>query len=278
MKLFSQSSRAGVRVLLVGVALVACSSSSPRAPFVVDESAPNEPEEDRTDEETTPATPVTPTPDVDSGGGSSVVDDDCKRAAPSLVCGLSPQCGCASTHTCDVVDAQGSVECITAGNATMGQPCTATAGCARGLTCIFGTCHPYCDTPNAQCSVPGTGTCAQVAMQNGMAVPNLAICQIACDLHDPMSCGGETNAGIGACLYDDDRGETDCQLGGTAGKDEACSESTACAPGFVCAMESSRFVCKRWCRMGQYDCGTGTSCLGFEPAVHVNGVTYGACP
>jgi hypothetical protein len=158
----------------------------------------------------------------------------------------------------------------------MGHPCTATAGCALGLTCIFGTCHAYCDEKQA-CSEGGTGACVQIETASGAAVPNLRICRVACALHDPASCGGKTNAGIGVC-YVDDNGATDCQEGGPRTENQTCSATQACGPGLVCTTSSSSSTCKRWCRVGQKDCGTGKTCTGFSTEVKVGDVVYGACP
>ncbi|MBX3258945.1 MAG: hypothetical protein KF782_04450 [Labilithrix sp.] len=261
---------------VVGGSLLACSSDGSRAPFVgAGADAAADPEDARP-APTTTATPVTPSKTT-SDAGSTAPDDDCERAAPSRECGVVPQCGCAPTHTCDVVDAQGTVRCITAGNAPMGHPCTATAGCALGLTCIFGTCHAFCDDPSAVCTAPGAGACAQVNGSGGAPIPNLAICRVACALHDPSSCGGVTNAGIGVC-YVDDQNSTDCQEGGTRAEGQSCSPTDACGPGLVCTTTSGVSTCKRWCRVGQNDCGAGRTCMGFSSEVNVGGVVYGACP
>ncbi|MBX3204596.1 MAG: hypothetical protein KF764_05975 [Labilithrix sp.] len=260
---------------VVGGSLVACSSESTRAPFVAAEPDDTSAPDGASPAPTATATPVTPSTTNDAG--ATTPDDDCKRAAPSNECGVVPQCGCAPTHTCDVVDSKGTARCITAGKAPMGHPCTATAGCALGLTCIFGTCHAFCNDATKACTQPGTGACAQITAQGGAAVPNLAICRVACALHDPSSCGGNTNAGIGVCYVDDQNG-TDCQEGGSRAEGQTCSPSDACGPGLVCTTTNSVSTCKRWCRVGQNDCGGNRTCTGFSPEVKVGDVVYGACP
>ena len=261
---------------VVIVPLVACSSEGTRAPFSTPSTDDiNEPE-DTPPVPTTNATQVTPSKTT-GDAGTSAPDDDCKRASPDDECGVAEQCGCAPTHTCDVVDSKGTVRCITAGTAPMGHPCTATAGCALGLTCIFGTCHAFCDDPTKACSQPGAGACAQIETSTGTAVPNLAVCRVACALHDPKSCGGKTNAGIGVC-YVDDEGGTDCQEGGPRTENQTCSATQACGPGLVCTTSSTSSTCKRWCRVGQSDCGAGKTCTGFSTEVKVGDVVYGACP
>jgi len=163
----------------------------------------------------------------------------------------------------------------------MGKPCTATAGCAQGLTCVFGTCHPFCDKPGSACTQPGTGACVQVAAQGGAAIPNLAVCMVQCAPQDASSCGGKTNAGTGVCFVDD-AGGTDCQSGGAVAENQACATADACGPGLVCITPSTgSSVCKRWCRVGQTgvnDCGGSAVCRGFSTKVMVGTVEYGACP
>lgn len=157
----------------------------------------------------------------------------------------------------------------------MGHPCEATASCARGLTCLFGICHAFCSDPSSACTAPRTGSCAQIKTTEGADVPNLTICRIACDLHDPMSCGGTTNAGTGVCRVDAN-GETECQAGGSRTEGETCTPEDDCGPGLACTNSTAGSTCKRWCRVGQNDCGT-KKCTGFKNEVNVRGVVYGAC-
>lgn len=256
------------------VSAVACSAGEPRRPFETDEMeqapAPEAPQDD--------APSSTPLPDPPAPPPEPPA---CKTAAPSNACGVVPQCGCAPTHTCDVADALGNVRCVTAGNAPMGQPCTATAGCALGLTCVGGTCHAFCDAPGEACARPGTGKCVQITTTGGAKIPNLAVCRVSCAPHDPTSCGGKTVAGTGVC-YVDGEGGTDCLRGGEKLEDETCTPEDDCGPGLVCTTVTKNGVstssCKRWCRIGQDDCGAGKSCVGFATEVEVGGVAYGACP
>lgn len=277
MKRLPLSSLCALTVLfgVVAGSIVACSSGVEP----VSDAAPAKPQasepEDVPPSPPPTATPVTPTAKT-GGDASAPPADDCKRAAPSKVCGVAPQCGCAQTHTCDVVDAKGSVDCITAGNAPMGHPCTATAGCALGLTCVFGTCHAFCDEAKT-CSQNGTGTCVQVKAPGGVSVPNFAVCRVACELHDPMSCYGKTNAGVGVCFVDG-QGATDCQAGGTRSVNQTCTAPDDCGPGLVCATTSSSTTCRRWCRVGENDCGAGKTCTGLKTEVKVGEVVYGTCP
>lgn len=269
----------GSTALLVSVAmapLVACSSEGRRVPFSSSSTSETEAPDPPPPVPTTVATQLAPKKTT-GDASASIPDDGCKRAAPSGECGVVPQCGCAETHTCDVVDSTGTARCITAGRAPMGHPCTATAGCALGLTCIFGTCHAFCTGPTKACPQPSTGACVQVETQTGVAIPNLQICRVACELNDPKSCGGKTNAGIGVC-YVDGEGGTDCQEGGLRAESEPCSDTEVCGPGLVCTSSTSGSMCKRWCRVGQDDCGPGKNCAGLASEVNVGTVVYGVCP
>lgn len=262
-------------VLLLGTgAVVSACAGSGRDPFLstTDEVASIEPV---APDASPPPPPAPEAPKPASDGGDEA--DPCKRAPPSLLCGVAPQCGCSPTETCDVANTLGEAACVTAGKAAMGWPCTATAGCSRGLTCIFGTCHAFCGSPGTACGIAGTGACLQVTTQSGTDVPNLAVCLIACAPHDPTSCGGETNAGTGACVVDSN-GATDCQTGGARKEDESCSPTDPCGPALVCTTRGDKSTCERWCRVGQNDCGTDKTCGGFQPEVKVGGVAYGACP
>jgi hypothetical protein len=265
-------------VTVVGVA--ACSSQgASRDSFEPDQGKTPEPVENRpppapTSDSSTPPPP----PPQDAGTDAK---DDCVRTPPSKKCGLVPQCGCAATETCDVTDGAGNVACVPSGKAAQGFPCTGTQGCARGLTCVFGTCHAFCDKPGSACSLPGTGDCLQVKGQGGAAIPNFGVCLVKCDLRDPLACGGTTAAGTGVCLVDD-KGATDCQEGGTRTENQSCSPTDDCGPALVCVSITQSGVttssCKKWCRVGTADCGAGKTCGGFSTKVLVGGVEYGACP
>src|SRR5262249_46375159 len=104
----------------------------------------------------------------------------------------------------------------------------------------------------------------------GADIPNLAICRIACDLHDGATCGS-------AVCRVDDKGETECQSNGTRAEGEKCSPDDDCGPGLVCVSSSSSSTCKHWCRVGGKDCGAGKKCAGFANEVKVRSVVYGAC-
>lgn len=265
-------------------ALLACSSeASNRKGFAESATEPSRPASNEPTDQTVDDAPA-PTPIETNDtppGDEDPAPSNCKTAAPSNACGVVPQCGCSKTETCDVVDSKGTAKCVAFGKATMGKPCTATAGCAQGLTCVFGTCHAFCDKPGSACTQPGTGACVQVTAQSGgggAAIPNLAVCMVQCAPQDASSCGGKTNAGIGAC-YVDNQGGTDCQTSGAKTENQVCANADECGPGLVCITPSTgSSVCKRWCRVSTSDCGGSVQCRGFSTKVMVGTVEYGACP
>ena len=263
-------------------ALLACSSEpTARRGFAETTSEPAEVSGDGTPDEE-PAPSPQPTTEDEDPKTDEPAPSNCKTAAPSNACGVVPQCGCSKSETCDVVDSKGTAKCVAFGKATMGRPCTATAGCAQGLTCVFGTCHAFCDEPGTACSQAGAGDCVQVTAQGGAAIPNLSVCMVECAPHDPSSCGGKTNAGTGVCFVDE-QGGTDCQEGGSRAENQTCSPADDCGPGLVCIKTTSGAgtaadTCKRWCRVGTNDCGGTAICRGFSTKVMVGTAEYGACP
>lgn len=262
------------------VAVVACATNVEREPFT--EEVPSTPAETPEQSATPSKAPQSSPVMTDAGGTPDAAPDTCKRTAPSKKCGLVPQCGCALSETCDVEDSAGGVACVTAGKAPMGGACVATPGCALGLTCVFGTCHAFCDNPGSACAATTggvkTGACVQVKNQTGAAIPNLSVCRIDCDLRDVSACGGTTAAGTGVCMVDD-KGATDCALGGTKAVNAACTNDD-CGPGLVCTTSGTATAgsCKKWCRVGTTDCGGTTACTGFGTKVMVSGVEHGVCP
>jgi hypothetical protein len=217
---------------------------------------------------------ATPRPDAAGDAAARDGGDGCKRAPPSNVCGLDPQCGCGANETCDV-DFQaldGTTHCVAAtGSGGVKSPCATTKDCPAGLSCVFKTCRPYCESEGVLCGKAGTNVCAQLT--NGQApIPNLKVCRLDCQLDDPNACGGN---GVG-CIYLDAKDRTDCYPVGTA---LSCSPNQGfCAPGYNCViLGGTQYTCKRWCRMGGSSCTGGTTCQGFNPPVEVGGQTWGVC-
>jgi len=197
------------------------------------------------------------------------VDPNCTKAAPSNVCGVSPQCGCGANQTCEVdqVALDGSSSCVTAGSNAIATTCSKTTDCAQGLTCVFGFCRPYCSTDGAKCPQPGTGNCVNLVDGSSNPIPNLLVCRLNCTLDNASSCGG----GAGNC-GPDDKGGTDCF---PAGSSTSCSSSNpfTCQAGYVCLTSN---LCKKWCKAGT-TCPSG-ACGSFSTPVMIGSQEYGVCP
>lgn len=193
----------------------------------------------------------------------------CVKTAPSNVCGLNPQCGCAANQTCDVTNTTtGGVSCVSAGTATAGRSCTSTGNCAAGMTCWNGACHPYCTRGQATC---GTGTiCFAPQNASGAVTPNYDVCSVPCDVRSPA-----TACGTNACVWFTAQKASDCRPAGTQSEFSSCTSTADCRQGLVCANDPTFGpTCVRYCRLGSNaDCSLGDTCTDVYGA---NGPTAGA--
>ncbi|AKV03835.1 hypothetical protein AKJ09_10498 [Labilithrix luteola] len=193
------------------------------------------------------------------------------------MCGLTPQCGCAASETCDVTNhTTGAAACVAAGTGALGSVCTTTSDCAAGNTCLFGACRPYCDTAGAACTGTGLGGCQQVYNSSGKALKNTKVCAITCDLRNPSAACGTNN-----CIWDATQGQTDCDQAGTHTLYSSCTSASDCKQGLGCAYDPDLLdnVCEKWCRIGKSDCGSGLTCVDVygANAPVVGGVKLGHC-
>ncbi|MDB4941808.1 MAG: hypothetical protein JWP97_1342 [Labilithrix sp.] len=258
--------------------LSACSSTSARATYEDDAGPVTEVPEQNGKPKDPPGEP--PIETGGDAGADAAPPDTCARTAPSNACGLIAQCGCTLAQTCDIVDGKGGVGCVTAGLAAMGAACINTSGCARGLTCVFGTCHAFCDNAGSACTIAQTGGCEQVKDSTGASLPSFEVCRVACDLRSTTACGASGAAGTGVCMVDD-AGNTDCiGVDGTVrAAGQSCGEAQECGPGTVCASTgSSGSTCHKWCKVGSADCGGTVQCVSFQTPVKVGPDTFGVCP
>ena len=192
---------------------------------------------------------------VDAGVDSG---STCLTVAPTNACGLAPQCGCAAKQTCDVtLPASGGVSCVLAGGGTLGSFCTSTTQCAKGFTCGYNACRPYCPTIGTNCVGAGLGPCAQYYdPAAGTPVTNSKVCSVTCDLRAPSAACGSNN-----CILDTTVNATDCDKSGAVALYGACSRYNDCQQGLACAKHPIfGFECEKWCRIGQNDCGLLESC------------------
>ncbi len=216
------------------------------------------------------------------GGSSGSVTGSSSGATCSIpsgaACAVDPQCGCADGEKCDL--ATGVAGCTVPGAGTAGALCATNSACATGLSCVSGTCHPYClsSQVGAQCPADPRGAALDSCIQlfNGtVPIPQDSFCLIACD-PVPSSCPG----GEGCNILTDGSGKsyTDCEAAGTTPPGQTCAANVDCAPGSSCIAFSNGDFCGQWCRSGVAgDCpGTETCTLGTTPPV-LNGVTYGVC-
>ncbi len=210
-----------------------------------------------------------PTKDAGATVTDSGVAPTCAKTAPSNVCGVSPQCGCATNETCDVTNmTTGASACVKAGSGAAGASCTSSSGCLPGLTCASGVCHAYC---GAGGSCTGGASCLSYNNASGKAIPNYDVCSVSCDLMNPKAaCGSNGCGNVSGSI-------TNCQKAGTGLSDDSCNSAADCSPGMLCIDDGYDTVCEKWCRIGKGDCPLGFSCTALASPPVIGGVTYGFC-
>jgi len=179
------------------------------------------------------------------------------------VCGTSPQCGCPASadgtpQSC-AIDAQSRNACIPSGTTGLNQKCNSGDDCVVGLACL-GVCIPFCTT-NADCPASGQWECLPVVPGN-----SLRVCLSKCEPIDDTTCTAFGGLGCSIIPTADGAHAPFCSSANSA--TGACIDGD-CAPGYSCTNE----VCRKWCRLDSLDC----SCVGFDPAVTLQGVEYGVC-
>lgn len=189
-----------------------------------------------------------------------------------VVCTTFPQCGCASGTNCDVTDySTGKTSCVMAGSKTPHQRCNALGECARGTTCVYDVCMPFCGAAG-DCSA--TAQCRAVQYVEGSVtkdVPGMKVCMEGCDPLNPSKlCGAATT-----CLFSSPT-TTTCAAAGLSTTAGSCaSDPFTCAPGYVCVNTGD---CKRWCRVGfTGDCPGGKTCGLLSTKPKIGGIEYGVC-
>lgn len=197
-------------------------------------------------------------------------------APPNNKCGLAPQCGCATNETCEVTsESTGAVSCVTGGTATLGRPCNAAGDCIAGLTCAWGACRPYCNTPQSKCDAPGTELCVSIVDANDKPLPNLNVCTITCDPFDPKGVCGTNSCHWFEKTYAPAK-VSDCNYPGPGKLKDACKGDSDCQPGLLCLGSK----CEKWCRIGVAgDCASTAKCTDYfmADAPVIGGVKRGVC-
>lgn len=244
--------------LSLGLSLVACGDDDGRprdSGTGVDTGTPVVPDGGGTD---------TGTPVPDAGGTDSgmMMTGMC----PAGSCDLITNAGCDSAmgQACYYAMTEGgaaSPMCLTAGTAAEGAACTSDANCREGHTCspLNRTCvRLCCGDSDSSCNIGDQ--CSPYADEDGELI-GFGFCET------PSGCNFAAQTGCEAeqeCVYLSMDGTTGCRpnRGGTAGQSEACSESVACQPGFLCLGEPGR--CAGACNpmTTPTTCGAGLVCFG----------------
>lgn len=256
---------AGIMTLSAAAFAQACSASGGGDDGFTDASTGNDGGGGTTDGATDGGAPT----DAGKDGATPIGDGACVFTPPSEVCGIFPQCGCAGT-TCDFVPDGGDLTACTTsvGTAVGGAACTTSNDCAQGLTCAFGRCRPFCDSPGVVCTGAQYSLC-----HDHLGVAAFNICGIACDLADAGSCGGTQGCvavGAGSATT------TECENVGSGASGATCANPIDCQRGLDCVITGASSTCAPFCKVSGGTCTTG-SCMSHTPALTINGVEYGTC-
>lgn len=207
--------------------------------------------------------------------GPTCVEDPCKLVVP--------QCGCEDQQC--TIDGNGERTCVTAGTVSQGQACSDTALCEPGTICVeaapgFASCAKFCDT-DAQCEAPGALCFFKLGDGNGGDIPGVALCSDNCDLATSQGCVVPgTSCQLGITMADEPF--TLCAPSGTLVYQEICTDTSDCAPDFICFETTvPDFRCFQWCVIGGSACPTGQTCIAQEITAGVpltiGTTTYGIC-
>lgn len=208
---------------------------------------------------------------VDTGKADTGPTDAACAPPSGVVCTTFPQCGCPS-QACDVTGTDGKTACVPAGTRGRHQRCTDYGQCARGFSCVYDVCMPFCGA-TSDCSA---AVCRNVQYVDPVSkltkdIPGFRVCMAQCDPINPTTaCGSSTT-----CLFTSSTATT-CAAAATSTTAGTCAaDPFACAPGYVCVGTGD---CKRWCRIGfTGDCPTGKTCGKLTTAPTIGTIEYGVC-
>lgn len=191
---------------------------------------------------------------IDSGPSDSGVS--VCRATPTSCDYVLQDCG--GGQGCFPITSGGRVNarCRTSGSGRGGAACSGHADCQPGFLCNDGECTPLCCPGEGRTSCPGSRRCEP--MVDGYA--GLCLRNRDCDPLDQTGCVPGR-----ACYYRDmTRSTVDCEPPGAGTDGDACTDSSDCAPRFVCTGR-----CRRHCDNG--GCPSGYRCSDAP------GLPYGEC-
>jgi hypothetical protein len=223
---------------------------------------------------------------------------------PTQPCDMFEQCGCTGGTVCDLDTSMldtGGTECrsvITAGTET--STCGSATACAGGYACIGGRCRRWCDEED-DCPGEGGRCVIQIVHDSPpVDVPGAVVCSASCNPVAAADNGCPATWGCHVYSYDPDDpanpdGDelyiTDCDSAPASGggTGTTCTGSDDCAAGLDCISYtpagggSPVTQCRPSCICPGGTCASGTcpggagSCLSFDPAITLDGVTYGTC-
>lgn len=187
--------------------------------------------------------------------------------------------------------------CSVAGTQGVGEACTSSRDCDKGLGCVgmmhSGRCLPYCCAIDGD-TCGGNSYCAErplrdesLGLEEGPLVP-VCVRADACSLGEAYPCEGR-DCVCGpdtACTVVRSDGTTTCLKPGASGPGEKCepvSSSSAgvgnsgCQAGYLCAQSADEGTCVKICDLDEPNCSPGVcqanaalptgwgTCVGVSP-------------
>lgn len=220
---------------------------------------------------------------VDAGSDSSQDGGNdaamCQAAPGGGTCTVFPPCGCSAAQNCARINGAPEV-CVANGKWSQLQNCISTADCQHGLVCAHGVCERPCAT-NGDCANNYVCFAQLGPAAEGVTPPPLGY--NACEPHcNPVypSTNDATHVGCGASqrcqMVYDALGGTYCVYPtGGLGQGASCASSTDCKAGYDCLFTTA-WTCLQYCRVGQFDCLTGT-CGPTNPPAYDRNTQIGVC-
>ena len=195
-----------------------------------------------------------------AGAGGNGNDHNCVQLVAESECNVLTQCGCGIEQGCYFrPPTSGAGHCAPRGAAERGSPCQYQEDCQPGNICFSGVCQRLC-ARNTDCiSIAADSMCTQLDTTDGSG-SMLDFCSDHCQPVDRTSCR-EGQACTIVTAQGEYPGTSACVQAGNS--TTGCSDSTLCAKGYVCAVDSGTTSghCYQWCRAGSnLDCPASKTC------------------